>query len=587
MSPVKMPAWFSGKVIARLAILVAATGWNSIDLAPSAAETPKPPRVAKAAPSKSKPARGAAEDESPPARLPPEVYSTGYDGRNSELVRFVNDQVRQGWVENNVTPSPPADDAEWVRRVSLDIVGRIPDLETAQSFLADKAPDKRARLIDSLLADTAYARHWTAIWTNNLIGRSTPRDINRPALEKFLRESFARNRGWDAIVSDLLTAEGSSDKNGATNFLLAHLNDGAVPATAISSRLFLGVQVQCTQCHNHPFNSEAKQNLFWEFNSFFKQVRTARVRKYNQKTGRMDVDHLELLDADFDGPVFFERRTGLMEVAYPKFNGVDVSPDAQTDRRRELAKLITAGERTQLADAMVNRMWGHFFGFGFTRPIEDMGPHKPPSHPELLEQLSVEFVKSGYDLQQLIRACCNSEAYNLTSRAGAGNSEDNPSAGKLPFFSRMYLKALSAEQLYDSLIAATGAHQAAGGDWEQAQSRRQEWLEQFIQTFGTDENDEANTFDGTIPQALMMMNGELMQNALAGGRGGVLHKVLHDKAGPIDKVKLLYLATLTRVPSAREIDAANRILRYAKTPTEPYQDLYWALLNSNEFIINH
>src|SRR5262249_5936887 len=157
------------------------------------------------------------------------------------------------------------------------------------------------------------------------------------------------------------------------------------------------------------------------------------------------------------------------------------------------------------------------------------------------------------DLKQLIRWICNSEAYNLTSRFNAANADDNPSTGSMPLFSRMYLKSMSAEQLYDSLIAATGAHKSAGGDWEKAQARRQEWMQQFIQTFGTDENDEATSFEGTIPQALMMMNGELIENALAAGRGGVLHQVLHDKSAPAGKVTLLYLATLTRVPSPKEI----------------------------------
>jgi hypothetical protein len=533
---------------------------------------------------------GAAADPSAePVKLPDEVFSTGYAGPFSELVHFINAQVRQGWIDNNVAPSPPADDAEWVRRVHLDIVGHIPDLETVQKFLADKAVDKRAKLIDRLLDDdAAYARNQSTMWTNNLIGRGTPRDIDRPALQKFLRDSFGRNRSWNEIVFELLTAEGASNENGATNFLLSHLNEGAVPATAISAKLFLGMQVQCTQCHNHPFNPDFKQNMFWEFNSFFKQTRREQVRKYNEKTGRNDVDHLVLTSRDFEGPVYFERRNGLMEVAYPKYNGVEVSPEASTNRRMEFAKLITQGERTQLADAMVNRQWGHFFGYGFTRPVDDMGPHISLSHPTLLERLSIEFVKSNYDLKQLIRWICNSEAYNLTSRFnGKLNDKDNPANGEMPLFSHMYLKAVSAEQLYDSLIIATNAHKSGAGNWEKAESKRQEWMQQFVQTFGTDENDESTSFDGTIPQALMMMNGELMQNALAAAKGSILYQVLSDKSNPADKVKLLYLATLSRAPSAREIQTANRIMKAAKTPAEAYQDLFWALLNSNEFILNH
>jgi hypothetical protein len=229
-------------------------------------------------------------------KLPKEVFSTGYSGSYVELIDFVNQQIRQGWQDNNLMPSAPADDAEWLRRVHLDIVGHVPDLETVEKFLADKDGAKRAKMVDRLLEDGGYVRNFTTIWANNLIGRATPRDINRDALQKFLRESFGKNRAWNEIVADLLTAEGSSDENGATNFLLSHLNDGAVPATAISAKLFLGIQVQCTQCHNHPFN-EWKQNSFWEFNSFFKQARREQVRKYNPRTGRNDVDHLELTPA--------------------------------------------------------------------------------------------------------------------------------------------------------------------------------------------------------------------------------------------------------------------------------------------------
>lgn len=528
----------------------------------------------------------AEEAESAPAvKLPEEIFSTGYDGSHSKLIAFINSEIRKGWADNGVVPSPVADDAEWVRRVHLDIVGHVPDLEVVQKFLAEKESDKRARLINRLLDDPGYARNLTTIWTNNLIGRATPRDINRPALQKFLREAFGRNRGWHEVVSDLLTAEGSSEENGAANFLLSHLNDGAVPATAISAKLFLGMQVQCTQCHNHPFN-DWKQNSFWEFNSFFKQARSREVRKYNEKTGRMDVDHLMLASQDFDGPVYFERRNGLMEVAYPKFNGAEVNPDNATDRRKELAKLILDGDRTMVADAMVNRVWGQLFGYGFTKPVDDMGPHNPPSHPALLERLSTEFVKTNYNVKELIRWVCNSEAYNLTSRFNSQNEKDNPAAGEMPLFSHLYLKSMTAEQLYDSLIVATNAHKT-GGNWEQAEARRQTWMQQFVQAFGTDENDETTSFDGTIPQALMMMNGELIQNALSGAKGSVLHDVMHEKGNPAEKVKLLYLATLSRVPSSKEIQTANRIMKAAKSPAEAYQDLYWALLNSNEFIMNH
>ncbi len=542
---------------------------------------------AKAADSKDKAEPAAAEGT---IKLPEQVYSTGYNGSYVELIAFVNQQIRDGWKDNGVRPTEPAEDAEWIRRVHLDIVGHIPDLETVQKFLADKDKAKRSKLIDKLLdEDPGYVRNFTTIWTNNLIGRATPRDINRGALQKFLRDSFGKNRGWNEIVSDLLTAEGNSNQNGAANYLLSHLNEGAVPATAISAKLFLGMQVQCTQCHNHPFN-EWKQNAFWEFNSFFKQARREDVRRYDEKTGRMVVDHVELSRMDFGGPIYFERRNGLMEVAYPKALGTDVDPAAETNRREELAKIITTGKTSQLAEAAVNRMWGHFFGYGFTKPVDDMGPHNPPSHPAVMQRMGQELVKANFDLRQLIRWICNSEAYNLTSRYNLKNpktKQDNPAAGDMPLFSHMYLKAMTAEQLYDSLIVATNAHKSGSGSWEKAEATRQTWMQQFVRTFGTDENDESTTFDGTIPQALMMMNGELIQKALSDDKGTLLYDVLNDKGNPAEKVKRLYLATLTRAPSMREIQTANRITSHATSALEAFQDLYWALLNSNEFIMNH
>jgi len=532
----------------------------------------------------------AAAPETGVVKLPEQVFSTGYNGSYVELINFINAQVRLGWVDNGVRPAEPADDAEWVRRVHLDIVGHIPDLETVQKFIAEKDKAKRSKLIDRLLdEDPSFVRNFTTIWTNNLIGRATPRDINRSALQKFLRDSFGKNRGWNEIVSDLLTAEGNSDQNGAANYLLSHLNEGAVPATAISAKLFLGMQVQCTQCHNHPFN-EWKQNAFWEFNSFFKQARRQDVRKYDEKTGRMVVDHVELTRLDFGGPIYFERRNGLMEVAFPKAFGTDVNPEADINRRAELAKIITTGKRTQMADAAVNRMWGHFFGYGFTKPVDDMGPHNPASHPAILERMSQEFVAANYDLRQLIRWVCNSEAYNLGSRFNPKNpktKQDNPAAGDMPLFSHLYLKSMSAEQLYDSLIVATNAHKSGSGSWEKAEGTRQKWMQQFVRAFGTDENDESTTFDGTIPQALMMMNGELIQSALSDAKGTLLYDVLNDKGSPVDKVKRLYMATLSRAPSSHEVQTANRIMKNATSSLEAFQDLYWALLNSNEFIINH
>ena len=525
-------------------------------------------------------------------------------GSSDVLIQYINQQIREGWENNEVNPSEVSEDSEWLRRVYLDIVGHIPESDTVDEFIASKDKAKRSKVIDKLLDDEGYVRNMTTVWSNLTIGRQTPRRVSRAGMQKFLREAFTRNRPWNDVVYDIVSAEGHYEENGAVNYMLAQMTmaDEMVQATAKTARLFLGVQVQCTQCHNHPFN-DWQQNQFWEFNSFFRQARKIDHRKADPKTGRQIDDYSELVSANFSGGVFFEKRNGEMRVAYPKFYEEAIDEGDGVDRRKEFAKLVTRGDKPLIALAMANRMWSHFFGYGFTKPVDDMGPHNQASHPGLHDRLAEEFVKSRYDIKQLIRWIANSEAYNLTSRINegekkngkvtAGNANDNPAAGETPLFSHMYVKSMEAEQLYDSLIIATDAHRSGRGSWEQAEKQRQDWLRQFVLTFGTDENDEATTFNGTIPQALALMNGEVVRNAVKVEKGSYLREVLEGKDKEQDKIKKLYLSTLSRSPSVKEMTMAQQLLKSVNKPANKddqiaaYQDLFWALLNSNEFIFIH
>ena len=509
-------------------------------------------------------------------------------GSSDDIIQYINQQIRQGWKDNEVTPSAIATDEEWLRRIFLHIVGHIPPADTVASFLKDSDPAKRSKQIESLLADPGYVRNWTTIWTNLAMGRGNIRRVSRNGMQRFFREAFARNRPWDDIVYDLLSAEGHFEENGAVNYLLAQmqLNDDGVQATAKSTRLFLGIQVQCTQCHNHPFN-DWKQNQFWEFNSFFRQLRKIEHRKYDPASGRRVDDYTELVRTDFSGPVFYEKRSGLMQVAYPKYLGEKIDTGPGVHRREELAKLVVSGEDTLIAKAFVNRMWSHFHGYGFTRPVDDMGPHNPASHPELLDRLALEFVKSRYDIKQLIRWICNSEPYNLTSQFHTKNEYDNPAAGETPLFSHMYVQAMNAEQLYDSLIIASDAHKSGRNSWDASERQRRTWMRQFIVAFGTDEADETTTFNGSIPQALMMMNGDLTNNAISGDKGSFLHTVLNSKGSDNDRIQKLFMATLSRKASREELQAAREIFVGRTDRMTAFQDLFWALINSNEFIFIH
>lgn len=521
-------------------------------------------------------------------RSPGSIASTAKVGGSVQsVVAVINEHLAAGWKVQGVEPSPPAEDGEWLRRVYLDVVGHIPPVDVAERFLADRDARKREKLLEQLLDDPAYVRNWTIVWTNLLIGRSDSRDVNRPALQKFLRESFARNRPWNEMVAEFISAEGRFDENGATNFLLAHLNNQAVPATAITAKIFLGRQIGCTQCHDHPFN-DWKQETFWAFNSFFQQTKVVRLER-RDGAGKMSSVAAALETKPVGGPTHFETRRGLMQVTYPKFDGTSVSDDPDTNRRQELAKLMTSGDKPPVAEAFVNRMWEHFFGCGFTRPVDDMGPHNPPSHPELLDHLAREFVASGYDTKQLIRWICLSDAYQRSSRFGKSNEQDNPETGAPPLFSRVYVKGMTAEQLYDSLLLATGADKTplATGDHER---RRHEWLQQFVHAFQTDENDESITFESSITQALLMMNSELTQRALSLERGTFLEKLINGRDPEVEKIKRLCLATLTRYPSPKELQALRRLI-HEGTGTRPnpagWQDAMWAYLNSSEFVLVH
>lgn len=535
---------------------------------------------------------------SKPIQLPPAEKLPPHASQEA-IITLINHRMQDGWDAANVSPSPFATDEEWMRRVYLDVIGRIPTLSEAQQFLTSTQADKHQRLIKQLTEDPTYVTNWSTIWTRLLIGRSSSPDINRRALQDFLVQSFAENRPWNAIVYDLVAAEGDSETNGATNFLLAHLNNQAVPATAITTRLFLGTQIQCTQCHNHPFN-DATQSQFWELNSFFKQTKVVRSQKMDAR-GKKKTPKLELVSISGGGATFYETRNGLMQPAYPKYAGVKVPDGPKVNRRQELARLITSGKNDQLARAMVNRMWAHFFGYGFTRPIDDMGYHNSPTHPELLNQLARQFIDTGYDIKQLIQWICLSDAYRLSSRFIAENSTDNPDDGSTPNFSRMYVKQMTAEQLYDSLLVTADPSQIVTNystAWSKMQKRDQ-WLQQFVYALENEENDEATTFDGTITQALLMMNGPLVKQSLdVDQKGNILAQVLKERS-PDTRIRKLSLVALTRYPSKRELSELKRLVKErTKSLTsrnvppqvavkQSYQDIYWAYLNSNEFILIH
>lgn len=529
-------------------------------------------------------------------------------------VQLINRHIRAAWKDQGLDPSKEATDGEWCRRVYLDLLGRIPTTEELEAYASSRSDDKRRELVDRLLGDDyleEFARNFTTVWTNLLIGRTGGVGRNtladRSGMRQYLRRSFQRNKPMDQMMRELVTATGScrpgdQDFNGAANFLADKMAEDGVQATAVTAQVFLGTAVQCTQCHNHPFN-EYKQNQFWELNAFFRQTGVDRLPtdQNNRRVAR-------IVDRDFAGEggdptkaeLYYELRNGKLKVAYPVFidgqslatmyadKGEDFGDSgylSDINRRDELASLIR--ESPEFPRAIVNRVWGHFLGYGLTKPVDDMGPHNAPSHPELLDELALRFRESSFDLKQLMRWVVLSEPYSLSSRATRRNDQDDPNLGARPMFSHFYLRQMTAEQLYESLLVATEADEALS--YDQREAVKQRWLAQFNTAFGNDENGESTTFNGSIPQALMLMNGDLIKEATECKPGSLLHTVAMDtRMSGADKVRALYLASLSREPARDELRVCNMLLASRKGDvTESLQDIWWALLNSNEFIFNH
>ena len=522
------------------------------------------------------------------------------------VIYQINSLIEQGWRDFEIEPSQDAQDGQWCRRVFLDVIGRIPTVSEVEKFIDSKDPEKKKKLVESLLYDDDYteefARNWTTVWSNILIGRTGGTDnntlTNREGMQKFLRDSFAREKAYDKMCYELVTATGTTtpgdpDFNGATNFLVDKVNDEqAALATSATTRIFLGLQVQCTQCHNHPFN-DWKQQKYWETNAFFRQARAFRGEMAIEDGGAA-----RLADQDFAGEtgrnrdeaeIFYEKRNGLVSVAYPVFvDGTKIERSGYVNvvnRREEFAKLMTASPF--FGKAMVNRTWAHFLGYGFTSPADDLGPHNSPSNPALLDFLAMEFANNGFDFRQLVLWITLSKPYQLSSRSTKSNATDDPLLGRTPRFSHFYLRQMEAEQLYESLLSATEAGETRGS-YEEQERIKSRWLQQFNSAFGTDEGQESTTFNGTIPQVLMLFNGDMIRQAISSTDGTLINKLTSSGQKYSDSVEHLFMALLARKPTGREKTMAKAFLGAQKgNQKEALKDVSWVLLNTNEFIFNH
>ncbi|MCH8922877.1 MAG: DUF1549 domain-containing protein [Planctomycetes bacterium] len=505
--------------------------------------------------------------------------------------------------QQSLQPKREADKRTLIRRVTFDLTGLPPTIGEIDQFLKDDSPRAYPLLVDRLLDSPAYrdayARNWTSFWSNVLIGRSggmqADSKINRAGMRQYLRQALLENRPYDRIVLELVSATGSNrpgtrDFNGAVNFHLGNMQNKAATATAKTAQVFLGLQVQCTQCHNHPFN-DGQQNKFWELNAFFRQTQVVSVPG---KGG----GHYRLVNRDFAGEgalatpqkaeIYYEGRNGKLRAVYPRFiDGTEIAKSgflSDVDRRGRLAELIVANPL--MPRAAVNRLWAHFFGYGLTPQVDDMGPHAGVSHPQLLDRLGKEFAASEYNLKRLMRWLALSEAFSLSSRQLAGNKSDDPALG-VAWFSRYYTRQMRPEELYESLMTATEFDRASMS-YASLDDAKTDWLQQFTIDLNTDECNEVSTFDGTIGQTLLLMHGRSLERVAGREKHRLIERLVADRnMSPEAKLQYLYQAALARKARPREIRMANDQLRRRRNMTETLQDVWWVLLNCNEFILDH
>ncbi len=491
------------------------------------------------------------------------------------LSKSIDGAVSKQLDANDVQPSPRTSDAEFVRRVYLDLTGVIPSAEKAVEFLDSSNPEKRALLVDELLQSEVYARHQADIWQALLVPKSSDnRRLQSEPLVKWLEESFKENKPWDKFVHELLTASGKQDENGATTFFIA--NNTPDKLTDQVCRLFIGVQLQCAQCHNHPF-TDWKQDEYWGMAAFFMKVRT----NGNPQQAARQGTTLEVTEA---ANARQGRRQQLPESAkivpakffqaeQPKLNTGD-------PYRPVLAKWLTTPENAYFAKAMVNRTWAQLFGRGFVTPVDDMHEGNPPSHPELLNELAGQFAANGFDLKYLIRAICLSETYQRTSKPTAGNEADET------YFSHMAVKSLSPEQLYDSLVAVIGNNRVR--DARPARDPNQKVppgagpRAQFVNFFGIDEGSNPVEYQAGVPQVLRLMNSPQLNP----NNSAIVNQLVRARASRSQVIEQLCLTALSRRPMAAENEKWTAFLSKESDPRKAASDLLWAMLNSSEFALN-
>jgi hypothetical protein len=486
---------------------------------------------------------------------------------------FIDRLVAAKWEKLNLLPSQKSSDATFLRRAFLDVIGKLPTAAESREFLADKAADKREKLIDSLLKRPEYADHWAIQWADLLrVNQEVLGAKSAYVFDAWLRQSFRENKPYDQFVRELITAQGGSNQDSATNFYKAFTTPNDL--TIAVSQVFLGVRLECARCHHHPYEKWA-QDDFYGLSAFF-----PRLKKKKGADGEV------ILFLNDKGDVKHPKTKAV--VAPKVLLGEPLEVPVTEDRRGRLAAWMTSFDNSFVARTMANRVWAHFMGRGLVEPIDDMRATNPATNEPLLKALAVEFVNRKFDVKQLIRSIMTSDAYQISSLPNDTNIRDTRN------YSRSYRKRIPAEVLLDAVSDVTGEPSQFDGMPEGTRAV-QLWNNRlpsaFLDVFGRPQRKSVceceRLTETSLGQVLHLMNAPVVNDKISSPTSYAA-KLAKGKMSPEQLVTELYLTVLSRYPTQQELLATVPAYSAAgNNRRNVTEDILWALINTAEFVLNH
>jgi hypothetical protein len=471
-----------------------------------------------------------------------------------------------------VLPSELCTDEQFLRRASLDIAGQLPTEEEYAAFMADADPAKRAKLVDRLLDRKEFSEIWAMKWAELLMVKSN-NNVSYKSMflySNWLTDKIASNVPINEMIQELLSASGGTFKNPATNYY--QIERDTLKVAENVAQQFMGIRTQCAQCHNHPFDRWTMDD-YYSFAAFFAQIGRKQGEDYREtivfNSGGGEVNHL----------------VGGRPMK-PKFLGGPEPDLTGKDRRQALAQWLTSTENPLFAPSVSNRVWYHFFGRGIVEPVDDIRVSNPPSNPELYKALGDKLVEYKYDFKRLVRDICNSQTYQRNTERNESNKDDERN------FAHGNVRRMQAEMLLDCVSQVTSTKDKFRGlplGARAVQIADGGTSTYFLTTFGRSPRDTACAGDvkmePTLSQALHLINGDTIQGKIA--QGGIIKQLIDGGKQPPQVIESLYIRALSRRPSAEEMQRLMGIVTQAENPQVGLEDVFWAVLNSREFLFNH